>query len=78
MDLNVEIWNAINETPHVPDEVKKALHIKILRLVEKSKAPTGTKFGITIMTQEASLAGDKSASDRTYKPDPGDAKPRTV
>lgn len=78
MDINLEIWNAINETPRVPEEVKKALHIKIMRLVEQSKTPTGKKFGVTVMTQEASLAGDAAAQNRKHKPSPGESKPRTV
>ncbi len=79
MQLNEEIWNAINATPKLPEEVKKTLHVTIMRLVEQSKAtPVGQKLGVTIMTQEASLAGDKIAANRQNKPLAGDAKPKSV
>jgi len=79
MRLNEEIWDAINATPKIPEEIKKTLHVTIIRLIEQSQAtPVGKKLGVTIMTQEASLAGDKVASDRNRKPLAGDAKPRSV
>lgn len=79
MDLNEEVWAAIDATPKIPADVKKNLLIRIMRLVEQSKkSPVGQKLGVTIMTQEASLAGDKVASNRQNKPLPGDSKPRSV
>lgn len=78
MKLNEEIWDAINATPKMPEEVKKSLLITILRLIEKSQAtPVGQKLGVTIMTQEASLGADKVVSGRR-KALPGDAKPKSV
>lgn len=79
MLLNEEIWNAINAAPKLPENIKKSLHITIMRLVEQSKAtPVGQKLGVTIMTQESSLAGDKIASGRKNKPLAGDAKPKSL
>ena len=79
MQLNEEIWNAINVTPKLPEEVKKTLHVSIMRLIEQSQAtPVHKKLEVTVMTQEASAAGDKVASDRTRKPMAGDAKPKTI
>lgn len=79
MNLNEEIWDAINATPKMPEEVKKSLLVTIMRLIEQSQAtPAGQKLGVTIMTQEASLAADKVVSGRAKKPLPGDAKPKTV
>ncbi len=79
MDLNTEIWAAIDATPKIPADVKKNLLIRIMRLVEQSrKSPVGQKLGVTIMTQESSLAGDKVASNRDNKPLPGDARPKSV
>lgn len=79
MDLNNEIWNAIDTTPRIPEEVKRSLHVKIMRLVELSRSsPVGSKRGVTVMTQEASLAADKTAQDRRTGGNPGDAKPKTV
>ena len=78
MELNQEIWNAINATPKLPEDVKKTLHVAIMRLIEQSKAtPVGQKLGVTIMTQEASLAGDKHVTGREM-PLAGDAKPKSV
>lgn len=79
MDINNEIWNAINQTPKIPEEVKKSLHLKIMRLVEQQRAtPVGKKHGVTVMTQEASLAGDQTAQDRRGKGTPGQAKPKNI
>lgn len=79
MDLNEEIWGEINATPALPEEVKKSLHVRIMRMIEASKAtPVGRKLGVTIMTQEASLAADKVAADRNRKPLAGDSKPKSV
>ncbi len=78
MKLNEEIWDAINATPKMPEEVKKSLLVTILRLIEKSQAtPVGQKLGVTIMTQEASLGADRVVSGGR-KPLPGDAKPKTI
>lgn len=79
MQLNEEIWNVINTTVGVSEEVKKTLHTSIMRLVEQSKAsPVGRKLGVTVMTQEGSLAGDKQASNRRNPPMAGDAKPKSL
>tara|TARA_R110002096_G_scaffold108964_2_gene238491 strand:+ start:2343 stop:2582 length:240 start_codon:yes stop_codon:yes gene_type:complete len=79
MQLNEEIWDAINSTPSIPAESKKNLHVRIMRLVEQSQAsPVGKKLGVTVMTQEGSLAGDKQASNRDAPPLAGDAKPKSL
>lgn len=79
MNLNEEIWNVINATPRIPEEVKKTLHVSIMRLIEQSKAtPVGRKLGVTIMTPEASHAADKTAQNRKTKPLAGDAKPKSI
>ena len=79
MDLNQEVWNVIDATPRIPEEVKKSLHLKVMRLFEQARStPVGKKHGVTIMTQEASLAGDRTAQDRNAGSTPGDAKPKTV
>ena len=79
MNLNEQIWDAINSTPSIPAESKKALHVRIMRLVEQSQAsPVGKKLGATFMTQEASLAGDKQAANRKASPLAGDIKPKSV
>lgn len=78
MDLVQEIWDAINATPKLPEESKKALHIRVMRLIEESRKPTGRPLGVTVMTQEASLAGDKTASNRNVDQDPTGAKPKSL
>ena len=79
MKLNEEIWDAINSTPSLPDESKKSLHVRIMRLIEQSQAsPVGQRLGATVMTQEASLAGDKQASNRKKPPLAGDSKPKSL
>lgn len=79
MRLNEEIWNEINTTPTMSEEVKKNLHIRIMRLIEKANAtPVGKKLGVTVMTPEASHAGDKVAANRKNKPLAGDAKPKSL
>jgi hypothetical protein len=79
MDLNKEVWDVIEATPKIPDEIKRSLHVKIMRLFEQARAtPVGKKHGVTIMTQEASLAGDKVAQDRHADINPGEAKPKNL
>ncbi|MHA2063072.1 MAG: hypothetical protein ACXABY_01705 [Candidatus Thorarchaeota archaeon] len=79
MNLNEEIWGEINATPALPEEVKSNLHVRIMRLIELAQAtPVGKKLGVTVMTQEASLAADKVAADRKNKPLAGDPKPKSV
>ena len=78
MDLNQQVWDAINETPRIPEEVKKALHVKVMRLFEQAKSPVGKKHGVTFMTQEASLAGDESARNKDHRGNPGESKPKSV
>lgn len=79
MNLNEEIWGEINATPSLPEEVKTNLHVRIMRRIELSQAtPMGRKLGVTVMTQEASLAADKVAADRHRKPLAGDSKPKSV
>lgn len=59
MDINAEVWKVISETPGISDEIKKSLHIKIVRLVELARtSPVGKKMGVTVMTEGASAAGD--------------------
>jgi len=79
MKLNEEIWDAINSTPSLPEESKKNLHVRIMRLIEQSQSsPVGKRLGATIMTQEASLAGDKQAKNRNNPPLAGDSKPKSL
>ena len=80
MKLNEEIWDAINAAPKLPEEVKKNLHVRIMRLIEADQAKGSVKkqLGVTIMTQEASLAGDKVAQNRDNPPLAGDAKPKSI
>lgn len=78
MDLNIEIWNEINTTPGMSEEVKKTLLVRIMRKIEESKSPVGRKLGVTIMTQEASLAGDRVAQNRKKPPMAGDAIPKRL
>lgn len=79
MALNQEIWNEINATPTLPEEVKKQLHVRIMRAIEAAQAtPVQKKLGVTVMTQEASLAAQKVAENRNEPPLAGDAKPKTV
>jgi hypothetical protein len=78
MNLTEEIWDAINATPSLPQASKKALHVSIIRLIEESRKPTGNRLGVTIMTQEASLAGDAVAADRKKEQDPTAPKPKSL
>jgi len=79
MQLTEQIWEAIDATPSLPAEMKKSLHLRIMRLVEASQAsPVGKKLGVTVMTQAASLAGDKVAKDRNVDQLPGGSKPKSV
>lgn len=78
MDLTQEIWDAINATPKLAEESKKALHVRIVRLVEESRKPMGRRLGVTVMTQEASKAGDAVAKDRGAPQDPTGAKPKSI
>ena len=79
MRLNEQIWDEINGTPGLSEESKKTLHVNIMRLIEKANAtPVGKQLGVTVMTQEASLAADKVASNRKNKPLAGDAKPKSL
>ena len=79
MALNVEIWNEINATPTLSEETKKSLHVRIIRLIEASQSnPAKEKLGVTMMTEEASQAGDKVATNRNQLPLAGDAKPRSL
>jgi hypothetical protein len=47
-------------------------------LIEESKKPTGKRLGVTIMTQEASLAADRVVANRKLKGKPTDAKPKSI
>lgn len=79
MRLNKEIWDQINSTPGIPEDIKKSLHVNIMRAIEQSKAtPVGKTLGVTVMTQESSLAGDKVAQNRKNKPLAGDPKPKSL
>lgn len=79
MDLNQEIWNIIDATPKIPLDVKKSLYLRLTRAVEHARStPIGRRHGVTIMTQEASLAGDNSAQDRNNKGNATDPKPKSV
>lgn len=74
MDISQEIKKVIDSTVGVPDAVKASLHVNIMRLVERMRSsPLGKKHGVTVMTQEASLAGDDTARDRRTQP-----KPKTI
>ena len=77
MQLNEEIWNTISATPKLPDEVKKSLHVRIMRLIEESQSnPARKPLGVTIMTQEASLAGDKIPAVEGQVP--GNPRPKSI
>lgn len=79
MDLNQVIWTLIESRPRiVTDEQKRSLHADIMRAVEKAKTQVGKKHGITVMTQEASAAGDKSIQEPGNRGNPGMPKPKTV
>lgn len=79
MDLNEAIWKIIDSRPKVITEAhKRALHVDIMRAIEMSKTQVGKKHGVTIMTQEASKAGDKVNQSPGHRGDPGEAKPRTI
>lgn len=80
MKLNEELWDVIDAIPKLSAEAKKTLLVEILRVIEASKTTESvTKpLGVTVMTQEASLAGDKVARDRSVKQLPGDARPKTI
>lgn len=79
MRLNEQIWDQINTTPGLSEETKKTLHVNIMRLIEQANAtPVGKQLGVTVMTQEASLAADKVAQNRKNKPLAGDAKPKSL
>jgi hypothetical protein len=65
MNLNEEIWNIINSRSRITtEEQKRAVHVEIMRAVEKSKTNVGKKLGVTVMTEAASLAGNASAQNR--------------
>ena len=69
MNLNEEIWAKINAAPKLPDDVKRTLHISIMRLIEESrKSPVGKKLGVTVMTEEASMRGDPDAPPSAARP----------
>lgn len=79
MDLNAEIWNLIDGRPKITtDEQKRALHVDIMRAIEKSKTNVGKKLGVTIMTQEASKAGDRVNITPGHRGSPGEPKPKSV
>lgn len=77
MDLNETIWNEINSTPRIGAETKKSLHVRIMRAVELAKAAPTKKLGVTVVTEESSLAADRVAQDRRRKPEKGDPKPKS-
>lgn len=78
MNLNEEIWKIIDSRPKMTDEQKRALHVDIMRAVEKSKTQVGKRHGVTIMTQEASAAGDRVNQEPGHRGNPGLPKPKTV
>ena len=79
MDLNEAIWKLIESRPKIDtDQQKRALHVDIMRAIEKSKTQVGKRLGVTIMTQEASKAGDKVNQEAGHRGTPGEAKPKSV
>jgi hypothetical protein len=79
MDLSAEIWKLIESRPKlVTEEQKRALHIDIMRLVEKARTNVGKKLGVTVMTQEGSIAGNRTAENRKNQGAPTDAKPKSL
>jgi hypothetical protein len=78
MNINEEIWKILDETPQISSETKQSLAIRLARLFEQSKSTVGKKLGVTVMTQEGSMAGDKAAQDRKYKNDPGQSRPKSL
>jgi len=79
MDLNKEIWDVISSKSRIPDEVQKSLHLEIMQLIQEDrKGLIAKKQGVTIMTPEASLAGNETAGNRDAAQNPGQAKPKTL
>jgi hypothetical protein len=79
MNLNEAIWQIIDSRPKiVTEEQKRSLLVDIMRVIEQSKTMVGKKLGVTIMTQEASQAGDKINQSPGYRPSQGESKPKSV
>jgi hypothetical protein len=79
MNMNEEIWKILDDTPKLNKETKEALHVRLSRLFEQGRSsPVGKKLGVTVMTQEGSMAGDASARDRSHKNDPGQSRPKSL
>jgi 2-keto-4-pentenoate hydratase len=79
MNLNEAIWQIIESRPKITtDDQKRSLHIDIMRVIEQSKSMVGKKLGVTIMTQEASQAGDKVNQSPGHRGNHGEAKPKSV
>lgn len=79
MDLNEEIWNILNSRSKITtEEQKRAVHVEILRAIEKSKTNVGKRLGVTVMTESASLAGNVSAQNRNKSGNPGQSRPKSL
>jgi hypothetical protein len=78
MNLGEEVKKAIEATPKIAKESADALYIRIMRLINESRKPTGQKLGVTIMTEDASIAGDEVARNRNAKQDPGSSRPKSL
>lgn len=78
MNLPEEIKKAIDTTPNITKESGRALYVRVMRLIEQSRQTTGNRLGVTVMTPQASLAGDKVAQNRQAEQDIGDAKPKSL
>jgi len=79
MRLNEEIWYEIDTTLKLSEEVKKSLHVRIMRVIEQANAtPVGKKLGATVYTEECSMAGNKTSTNRNDKPLPGDPRPKSL
>ncbi len=79
MDLNKEIWDVISSKSRIPDEVQKSLHIEIMQLIQEDrKGLMAKKQGVTIMTAEASLAGNQTAGNRDAPQNPGQPRPKSL
>ena len=79
MDLGEAIWKLIESRPKIDSEQqKRALYVDIMRAVDLSKTQVGKRLGATIMTQEASQAGDRVNQSPGYRGTPGEPKPKSV
>ena len=78
MDLNEAVWKLLDGRKLTTDAQRRALHVEIMRAIETSKTQVGKKQGVTVMTPEASAAGDQINRTPGHRGNPGEPKPKTV